>query len=829
MKAQYYCKNRKRRELVRDQDRLNGIDYLEVSQDQRRLEVHFIHPLSDQSSGRGSDQSSGRGSDQGSGQGSGEEGLDQRLTANNLAIEGGVRIPNVRVVSVDEPKGNVLTAEVNSPGDFSTYRLRLIKSPTNPVTPEGFDPKLSEIEFSFKVRCPNDFDCDRAEARSQERQKEPRIDYMAKDYASFRHLLLDRLSVMMPDWNERNPADLGVALVELLAYAGDYLSYYQDAVATEAYLDTARKRVSVRRHARLLDYMVHDGCNARVWVCFEVEGSEVQLTKGDKVLTRCVDETMILPDGWERRIAGHHPEIFELMHDAALHPQNNEINFYTWGDDLCCLPKGATRATLCDNDDPKRRLRLGAGDVLIFEEKLGATTGERADADPKSRHAVRLTAAKPGKDDLTGQAVLEIEWHPQDALPFPLCIASRIRGKVFSEMSRVRGNVVLADHGRTLKNRSLIPMAVPEDGQYRPRLKHEKLTFQTVYDRDRSEKTPASATIRQEPHRALPSIHLIGDGDRWSARRDLLNCCRFATEFVVETEDDGTPYLRFGDDLQGKRPSPGTVLKAFYRIGNGIAGNVGAGSIAHIIPTESRTSGTGQIIKVRNPMPAQGGTDPEPTSQVKLYAPHLFRRQQRAVTEEDYAEVAERHPEVERALATLRWTGSWHTMYITVDRKVGLPVDSVFEENLRRFLERFRLAGSDIEIEAPRFVPLTIAFTVCVKPGYTQSNVKQELLEAFSNHDLPDGRRGFFHPDNFTFEQPVYLSQIVDTAMDVPGVLWVDTRNRKPHLFRVLGHPNRGEIEEGMIGLGRLEIARLDNDPNAPENGKIEFFMEGGM
>ena len=60
-------------------------------------------------------------------------------------------------------------------------------------------------------------------------------------------------------------------LVEVLAYTGDYLSYYQDAVATEAYLDTARQRISVRRHARLVDYILHEGCNARAWVCVEVD------------------------------------------------------------------------------------------------------------------------------------------------------------------------------------------------------------------------------------------------------------------------------------------------------------------------------------------------------------------------------------------------------------------------------------------------------------------------------------------------------------------------------------------------------------------------------
>ena len=49
----------------------------------------------------------------------------------------------------------------------------------------------------------------------------------------------------MPAWTERNPADLGIALVEMLAYVGDALSYQQDAIATEAYLGTARRRVSV--------------------------------------------------------------------------------------------------------------------------------------------------------------------------------------------------------------------------------------------------------------------------------------------------------------------------------------------------------------------------------------------------------------------------------------------------------------------------------------------------------------------------------------------------------------------------------------------------------
>jgi predicted phage baseplate assembly protein len=316
---------------------------------------------------------------------------------------------------------------------------------------------------------------------------------------------------------------------------------------------------------------------------------------------------------------------------------------------------------------------------------------------------------------------------------------------------------------------------------------------------------------------------LTDEGDRWIAKRDLLNSDRFASEFVVETEDDATSTLRFGDDVTGRQPIPGTSFKATYRVGSGSAGNVGAGAIAHLVfPTDDVS--LGRRIKVRNPLPAQGGVDPEPTYQVSLYAPRAFRKQERAVTEDDYAEAASRHPDVLKAVATLRWTGSWYTIFVSVDRKEGRKVDLLFEQDLRLFLERFRLAGHDIEIQGPKYVPLDIAFRVCVAPGYARNSVKQTLLETFSNVALPENRRGFFHPDNFTFGQPVYLSRLVAAAMRIPGVLWVETLR-----FQRWGKQAEGETDAGMIRIDRLEIARLDNDPSFPENGKIEFAMTGGI
>src|SRR5262249_6459148 len=158
--------------------------------------------------------------------------------------------------------------------DFSTYTLCVVETkggrPTGQPHP-AFDPRYACLDFTFTAGCPSDLDCQETEVCPPPIRPRPTIDYLAKDYDSFRQLMLDRLAVLVPGWTERHVPDLMLTLVELLAYEGDRLSYLQDAVATEAYLHTARQRISVRRHARLVDYFLQEGCNARAWVFVQAE------------------------------------------------------------------------------------------------------------------------------------------------------------------------------------------------------------------------------------------------------------------------------------------------------------------------------------------------------------------------------------------------------------------------------------------------------------------------------------------------------------------------------------------------------------------------------
>nr|MBA2363388.1 putative baseplate assembly protein [Chloroflexia bacterium] len=153
----------------------------------------------------------------------------------------------------------------------------------------------------------------------------------------------------------------------------------------------------------------------------------------------------------------------------------------------------------------------------------------------------------------------------------------------------------------------------------------------------------------------------------------------------------------------------------------------------------------------------------------------------------------------------------------------GVPVDPVFEEQMRDFLEPFRMAGFDLEIDGPRSVSLTIEMTVCVGPNYFRGDVRYALLDLFSNRLLPDGRRGVFHFDNFTFGQPVYLSRLYAAAQAVAGVVSVRITR-----FERQGSPSDQALADGVLALERLEVARLDNDPNYAERGIFRLTLNGG-
>jgi hypothetical protein len=702
----------------------------------------------------------------------------------------------------------------------------------------------------------------------------PEIDYLARDFASFRRLMLDHLSQLVPDWKDQNPADLGYALVEALAYAADHLSYYQDAVATEAYLSTARLRRSVRRHVRLLEYYLQEGCNARAWVQVQV-GNHLFLPARTRLLPRLPDfDGPVIHEqdmAYARAVQDGVP-VFETMHPVYLSPALNELPLLPESAQETVLKQGATRAALyCAKLSADAHDYPQEGAVLVLAQRPGGKTGSNR---PEHCHAVRLTHVTLPKGD---DRIATVEWAGADALPEDLCVGPFDPSDPDSSPAVALGNIVLADHGRTVYSEEL-PAVEPQQ-RYRPRLRLPDLTFAAPFYWRTARKQPAIQCMTFKPYEAYACLHLQefaafsaarvknsrepmlledlpgedwqplapkGEYKRaamqyaWTLRRDLLNSGPFDRDFQVEMEGDRQASLRFGFGGAGKLPDPGERFVATYRVGNGSKGNVGAGTIAHLVdsvhlhPAKARDAhkerhkdrsaerapqaeveelqGTKDLVlSVSNLLPARGGADPEDIETARLHAPYAYRDQKACVTPQDYALRACQHPAVVHAAAHMHWNGSRRTVVVFVQRSGGKRVDEAFQQELLEFIEPFRLMGHEVLVENPSYVPVRVALDISLQPRVAVPAVRAALERAFARQPLPDGTTGFFYTDRFDFGQSLHQSPVIARAMAVPGVRDVQVRE-----FR--------RVPDGQNGL---EIPVEPGEIIALE--EIEFCVEGSL
>ncbi|MGH9622704.1 MAG: baseplate J/gp47 family protein, partial [Bryobacteraceae bacterium] len=250
--------------------------------------------------------------------------------------------------------------------------------------------------------------------------------------------------------------------------------------------------------------------------------------------------------------------------------------------------------------------------------------------------------------------------------------------------------------------------------------------------------------------------------------------------------------------------------------GNGTAGNVGADTLIHCDDVG--------VVTCTNPLAAIGGADPETAEQIRRRAPQAFLTQERAINMPDYERITEMNAQVENAVATLRWTGSWYTVFITAEPKGARNLTATLRKELKKNINRYRLAGQDIQLESPQYVSLRIALTICVDPAYFRSDVAKALSQVLGSSILSDGTKGLFYHDSFTFGQTVYLSRVYAAARKVAGVRSVAATVFQPQA----APPTSIFLAKGEIPLGPFQIARLDNDPSLPDHGQLTLCMQGG-
>lgn len=779
----------------------------------------------------------------------------------------------VQVVDVQAgSNASTLKLKIAPVGDYSTYLLSTtavgLSAPGNAL-PLAMDPLLNALPFKFRPGCFN-LNCTPAE-RVAPPPLEPEIDYLARDYDSFRHVLIAAMMKRVPGWTPSSEADLDQVLIDLIAADADEQADYHDRVLNERSIATARKRVSLARHARLMDYHIHQGNQASTWLALNVDATvDLPATANDEF-------------GAWTSLHWKDPEavVFAIPRESTTWRQRvyaplSTLRLYTWGDTVSALAQGTTEADLTGttplNQAQAEALRdyflgthadqvLGPGeddvdpavDELLLQEALNPDTGTPNGVRVTQRQVLRLLPvggpvprAEALHDPFTGEWLVRVRWLPEDALTQNFCFTCECSGTLVGDVSLFHANLVRVTQGRphvttfrapgqALAGQDEHALVVTNEARYEvvTRQQGSASPLRGVLCPFPSSPLAYRATMPggDLPTRTTAQVTVQGFAQPWQEQSDLIESQGEHKHFTVETDELGGSSIRFGDGINGAALPSGAFVRCRYRVGQGTSGNVGADSILSFMDA------SGAVLKVWNPFDVVNGRDPEPVAEIVRRVPEAYRQHQlRAVTLPDYARRAEELPGVSHAKARYAWTGSWRTVRVAID-----PVGTtVLAEPLRRaiadHLEAVRLIGEDLEVRPATYVPLDIRMTLCAESAYWPEDLRAVLDEEFSDGWTRDGRQGFFHPDAWTFGQPLHASQVIGRALSVTGigrVLKLSMRRWNPGsgggLIEVDIDPSAlPEARVEKVDIGPFEILVVANDPDHLETGRITFEITGG-
>ena len=788
----------------------------------------------------------------------------QRLRAGNPARA-------VQVTEVLAGPAGTLRLKIAPVGDYSTYQLATtaagLAAPGNALA-LAVDPLLNALPFKFRPGCFN-LNCTPTVALPAPPQ-EPSIDYLARDYDSFRHVLIAAMARRVPGWAPTSEADLDQVLIDLIAADADEQADYHDRVLAERAIGSARKRVSLARHARLMDYHIHQGNQSDTWLALIVSGTVDLPASAGAEFGAWTGSSRKDPDA----------VIFAIAREQAVwrrrcHAPLSILHLYTWGDTVTALARGATEADLTAaaplsqgeaeslrdfflGTHPSQVLGAGEDDVdagvdrLLIEEVLNPLTGQAEGARTGQRQVLRLLPldyptprASAVHDPFTGAWMVRVRWLPADALASNFCFSCTCGGTVVNQVSLFHANLVRVTQGRPHSTTFRAP-GQPLAGVDEHTLVASDEAHYQIVTRQHGAETRLRAVLcplpaaplayratapgGELPTRSSVQVSVQGYAQPWQERSDLIASEGDDAHFLVETDEVGGSSLRFGDAVNGAALPPQAVVRCRYRVGQGSNGNVGASSIVGF------DDPSGAVLRLWNPLDVVNGRDPEPVAEIVRRVPEAYRqRQLRAVTLDDYAKRAEEVAGVSHARAHYAWTGSWRTVRVAIDPAGGTVLAEPLRRAIAAHLEAVRLIGEDLEVRAASYVPLDIKLTLCAQAAYWLDDLRAALEEEFSDSWTADGRPGFFHPDRWSFGQPLHASAVIGRALAVTGI------GRVLRLSMRRWHPGSGALSTididpaalpesaiDKLAVSPAEIIVVANDPDHLETGRITFDITGG-
>lgn len=533
-----------------------------------------------------------------------------------------------------------------------------------------------------------------------------KINYISRDFSGVRTELYNFVKKYYPElMSDFSDASIGSMLIELNAAVADMLSFHTDRMFNETQIDYAQQRSSLLSMARTLGVKVPGYRPSVTLVDFSVKVPPF----GDTFDSRYAP---ILRFGAQATGAG---KVFETLEDIDF-----SSPFSTGGvPNRLIIPNFDTNGNLLNYTIVKRELvvngrtayyskAINASDIVPFMELVLPENNVLS-----IENVITLenaTSSIPTLDQFTDS---DIMWYEVDSLA---------EDKVFVD-----------DNSRLSDNRSVTPA----------KWKSVTRRFVTEYtDAGYCKLTFGSGT----------------NNDTSQLQQLLGNVSNFINTTAL-----------------GEIPKAGTVMYVRYRVGGGSTSNIGANILTSVGSYEMTVNGPNPTInqavknslKVNNPIPAIGGTEPPSTEELRNLIKYNFASQNRSVTIKDYVAQLLRMPG-KYGLA-FRWSVEERSNKVVINL-ISLDANgrllnessSTIKENIATWLADYRMINDYVEINDGKIFNLGVNVDIFVDKTFNQSEVVNNTIQKIIN---------YFDVKKWSMGQDIFLSDLIENLNNVAGVL----------------------------------------------------------
>lgn len=246
------------------------------------------------------------------------------------------------------------------------------------------------------------------------------------------------------------------------------------------------------------------------------------------------------------------------------------------------------------------------------------------------------------------------------------------------------------------------------------------------------------------------------------------------------------PAPSFGQQYGAIPPRGATLRMSRYRTGGGFEGNVQSGTL------EVLKTAIPYVVSVTNHLAARNGADGETLEQAAIRVPQLLRTRDRAVTPEDFEELAIRggNGAVARAHClpvTPATAGTVRLLIVPQANRDGidgggihpdrLTLNSELEVQILSYLEERRLLGVQVQCQQPHYLGVAVQAELALKPEYNNPAAQQEILSELRTalYEFLNPITGGIDGTGWPFGQPVYTSDAIALLQQFDYIRYIST------------------------------------------------------